>query len=324
MLRQLGVRQGARRSGRASSASTSTSSTSRSCSRRRRRISSPNARSASGQGDESGRRRGRPGRRAPALRVRSLDPGYDASRHPRFTRTHARTRRSPKARCCRQMMDGTRPSASAATATSACWNACCSNIDISLTPYDILRLKRRLDLTSTEFLERYTVPYEMEKDGIAGVKLRPVDGGTACRFMEPEGCGVYDDRPTACRYYPGRAAVDAQAGRGHRSRCVRAGQGAALPRPQRAARAHDRRLPRGAGPARVRRARPRLAPAHPQEEILGADDRQAVEAQPAALLHGLLRRRPLPRIRRAATASPSSYDLPADELRDDPRRRRRR
>jgi len=84
----------------------------------------------------------------------------------------------------------------------ACWNACCSNIDISLTPYDILRLKRRLGLTSTEFLERYTVPYEMEKDGIAGVKLKSVDGGTACRFMQPEGCAVYADRPTACRYYP--------------------------------------------------------------------------------------------------------------------------
>ena len=84
----------------------------------------------------------------------------------------------------------------------ACWNACCSNIDISLTPYDILRLKRRLGITTTEFLERYTLPYEMEKDGIAGVKLRPVEGATACRFMVPEGCSVYEDRPTACRYYP--------------------------------------------------------------------------------------------------------------------------
>jgi hypothetical protein len=84
----------------------------------------------------------------------------------------------------------------------ACWNTCCSNIDISLTPYDILRLKRRLGLTSTEFLERYTVPYEMEKDGIAGVKLKSVEGGTACRFMTEAGCSVYADRPTACRYYP--------------------------------------------------------------------------------------------------------------------------
>ncbi len=84
----------------------------------------------------------------------------------------------------------------------SCWNACCSNIDISLTPYDVLRLKNRLDISSTEFLKEYTVPYEMEKDGIAGVKFRPVENGTACRFMKPEGCSVYEDRPTACRYYP--------------------------------------------------------------------------------------------------------------------------
>lgn len=84
----------------------------------------------------------------------------------------------------------------------SCWNACCSNIDISLTPYDVLRLKTHLGISSTEFLKEYTVPYEMEKDSIAGIKFRPVEGGTACRFMNPEGCGVYADRPTACRYYP--------------------------------------------------------------------------------------------------------------------------
>jgi Fe-S-cluster containining protein len=83
-----------------------------------------------------------------------------------------------------------------------CWNACCSNIDISLTPYDILRLKRRLGLSSAEFLTKYTFPYEFEKDDIAGVKFRPVQGGSACQFMTPEGCSVYEDRPTACRYYP--------------------------------------------------------------------------------------------------------------------------
>jgi len=83
-----------------------------------------------------------------------------------------------------------------------CWNACCSNIDISLTPYDVLRLKKRLNVASAVFLKEYTVPYELEKDDIAGVKFRPVDNGTACRFMRPEGCSVYEDRPTACRYYP--------------------------------------------------------------------------------------------------------------------------
>lgn len=84
----------------------------------------------------------------------------------------------------------------------ACWNACCSNIDISLTPYDILRLKKRLGITSGDFLLKYTVPYEFEKGGIAGVKLKPVENGSACQFMVAEGCSVYEDRPTACRYYP--------------------------------------------------------------------------------------------------------------------------
>ena len=84
----------------------------------------------------------------------------------------------------------------------SCWNACCSNINISLTPYDILRLKRRFELSSGEFLKQYIIPYEMEQNSIAGGKLRPVANGTACQFMTPEGCSVYKDRPTACRYYP--------------------------------------------------------------------------------------------------------------------------
>ncbi|NOR51587.1 MAG: YkgJ family cysteine cluster protein, partial [Gammaproteobacteria bacterium] len=83
-----------------------------------------------------------------------------------------------------------------------CFNACCSNIDITLTPYDIIRLKQRLDMSSSDFLNEYTVPFEMDKDSIAGVKFKPVEDGTACRFMVDEGCSVYEDRPTSCRYYP--------------------------------------------------------------------------------------------------------------------------
>lgn len=101
-----------------------------------------------------------------------------------------------------QMLDGGKRIQFHCRRGIACWNVCCSNIDITLTPYDIVRLKRRLGLSSAQFLREYAVPYEMEKDGMAGVKLKPVDGGSACRFMTPEGCRVYEDRPTACRYYP--------------------------------------------------------------------------------------------------------------------------
>jgi len=108
----------------------------------------------------------------------------------------------PESPVAPQMMDGGKEIQFRCRKGIECWNKCCSNIDISLTPYDILRLKKRLGLTSTEFLAQFTVPYEMEKDGIAGVKLKPVEGGSACQFMVDEGCDVYSDRPTACRYYP--------------------------------------------------------------------------------------------------------------------------
>ena len=101
-----------------------------------------------------------------------------------------------------QMCDGNKSIQFRCSKGISCWNACCSNIDISLTPYDILRLKQHLKITSNDFLLHYTLPYEMEQNGIAGVKLRPVENGTACRFMTPEGCSIYNNRPTACRYYP--------------------------------------------------------------------------------------------------------------------------
>ncbi len=83
----------------------------------------------------------------------------------------------------------------------ACFNECCKRIDITLTPYDILRLKKRLALTSNEFLAQYTVPYEMDGHGMPGVKIRTADDNPACPFLSEEGCTVYEDRPTVCRYY---------------------------------------------------------------------------------------------------------------------------
>ena len=83
-----------------------------------------------------------------------------------------------------------------------CFNACCKNIDIMLTPYDILRLKKHLGITSTEFLRQYTEPFEFGRGSVGGVKYKPKEGTNECQFVTEEGCSVYEDRPTACRYYP--------------------------------------------------------------------------------------------------------------------------
>ncbi|MGO9543420.1 MAG: YkgJ family cysteine cluster protein [Rhodomicrobium sp.] len=85
----------------------------------------------------------------------------------------------------------------------SCWNKCCHGADITLPPYDILRLSRRFGMRPAEFLERYTVPAEHE-GGVPIVKLKMAgdDGKGACHFLAEEGCTVYSDRPAACRYYP--------------------------------------------------------------------------------------------------------------------------
>ena len=83
----------------------------------------------------------------------------------------------------------------------SCFNACCKNIDITLLPYDIARLKRRAGMTSARWVGAYTMPYAMDAHDLPGLKLATKPGTTECVFLTEDGCGVYDDRPSACRYY---------------------------------------------------------------------------------------------------------------------------
>ena len=83
----------------------------------------------------------------------------------------------------------------------SCFTACCGNINIILTPFDILRLRKRLTMAAPEFLHQYTTPIYLEKTDMPGVKLK-LNEENRCPFVTPEGCTVYTDRPTTCRYYP--------------------------------------------------------------------------------------------------------------------------
>lgn len=83
-----------------------------------------------------------------------------------------------------------------------CFTACCGGIKIVLTPYDILQLTRRLEIPAHEFLQQYTTPTYLEKTDMPGVMLKLREDDNKCPFVTPEGCTVYTDRPTACRYYP--------------------------------------------------------------------------------------------------------------------------
>lgn len=84
----------------------------------------------------------------------------------------------------------------------SCFTACCGGIKIVLTPYDILQLTKRLGIPAHEFLHQYTIPTYLEKTDMPGVMIKLREDDNKCPFVTPEGCTVYTDRPTACRYYP--------------------------------------------------------------------------------------------------------------------------
>lgn len=85
----------------------------------------------------------------------------------------------------------------------ACFNCCCADLNQFLTPYDILRLKQGLRLSSGEFLKLYTTHHIGPRSGLPVVSLRMADReDLRCPFVSKAGCTVYPDRPGSCRTYP--------------------------------------------------------------------------------------------------------------------------
>ncbi|RLG22425.1 YkgJ family cysteine cluster protein [Methanosarcinales archaeon] len=84
-----------------------------------------------------------------------------------------------------------------------CFNQCCADVNILLTPYDVLRMKNSLGITSGEFLRKYTNVIRSEKAVFPIVALKMKDDEQKqCYFVSEEGCEIYEDRPWACRMFP--------------------------------------------------------------------------------------------------------------------------
>jgi uncharacterized protein len=83
-----------------------------------------------------------------------------------------------------------------------CYNTCCRDINIFLTPYDVLRMRKWTGLSSGEFLKVYTIAL-LGEEGIPLVVLRmKEDENKTCHFVAADGCSIYRDRPWSCRMYP--------------------------------------------------------------------------------------------------------------------------
>lgn len=84
-----------------------------------------------------------------------------------------------------------------------CFTHCCSGIEILLTPYDVVRLKKRLGMSSDEFLAKHSIMKidQQSSHPYAILKMND-DEKRNCPFVTDDGCTVYTDRPANCRYYP--------------------------------------------------------------------------------------------------------------------------
>jgi len=90
-----------------------------------------------------------------------------------------------------------------------CFTDCCRQLELALSPYDVLRLCQTTGLLSDEFLNRYVIIEQEDDDVFPRFYLTMVDDGKeSCVFVSQEGCTVYEHRPSACRTYPmGRAVI---------------------------------------------------------------------------------------------------------------------
>jgi uncharacterized protein len=84
-----------------------------------------------------------------------------------------------------------------------CFTECCRDLNLLLTPYDILRLKNRLGLRSEDFLDRHTDCRFSETGNLPMMYLQMSENERrTCPFVSQQGCRIYEDRPSACRIYP--------------------------------------------------------------------------------------------------------------------------
>ena len=89
-----------------------------------------------------------------------------------------------------------------------CFTRCCRNADMYLYPYDIIRMKRRLSISSGAFLKNYTHSAFRDNPYFPSVMLKMnADEAHDCPFLTDEGCRIYEDRPYSCRAYPLEPAI---------------------------------------------------------------------------------------------------------------------
>ena len=103
----------------------------------------------------------------------------------------------------------------------ACFNRCCRNLNLFLYPYDVVRLKNNLEISSDAFLDDHVDVVLRDGNYFPDVLLRMADNAErTCPFLSGTGCRVYPDRPDTCRTFPvEQGVIHGSGGEGGRRVC---------------------------------------------------------------------------------------------------------
>lgn len=84
-----------------------------------------------------------------------------------------------------------------------CGDCCRNREDIILSPKDVYRMSRELDLVPPELVERYCETYVGMDSRIPVVRLAPRGADRQCPLLrEDQRCSVHKAKPTVCAMFP--------------------------------------------------------------------------------------------------------------------------
>ena len=83
-----------------------------------------------------------------------------------------------------------------------CGRCCINREDILLTPRDIYRMAKELEITPQELFERYCENYLGGDSRMPIVRLKPRGSVQRCPLLKDRKCSVHQAKPTVCALFP--------------------------------------------------------------------------------------------------------------------------
>ena len=87
-----------------------------------------------------------------------------------------------------------------------CGKCCINREDIMLSPFDLFRAAKALEMTPQEFVDEYCDTYLGETSRMPIVRIQPRGAIKRCPLMKDRKCTIHSAKPTVCAMFPiGRA-----------------------------------------------------------------------------------------------------------------------